>query len=147
MTESISIKGLAETQRAIYKYSETLGDKVMLLALRAGANAMLRQIRASAPVKTGRLKKAIVVKTSRINRRRRNGKVGVYIVAMEGSRTNKKTALYARWVEKGYKRGKTEVRGKHFIDGTFERHKEQARDLIINAIEIGGEKLARQIGL
>ena len=142
---TVSIKGLAETQKAIYEFSEALGDKVTLLALRAGANHSLKAIRHAAPVDTGRLKKAIVLKTSKLNRRRRNGKVGVYIVAKEGARNNKRTALYARWVEKGYKRGKTRVPGKHFIEGAFDRTKQQALDIILTAIEQGGDRLAQEI--
>jgi HK97 gp10 family phage protein len=143
----IDIHGLAETQRAIYQFSKRLGDRVTLLALRLGANYMLKRIREAEPVKTGRLKRATVVKTSRINKRRRNGKVGVYITVKKGSsRTDLRGAYYAKIVEGGYKKGQTVVPGRKFVSSTFNGNKEQALDITLQAIEQGGQLLIQEIG-
>jgi HK97 gp10 family phage protein len=189
----IDIRGIAETQRALYQFSEKLGDRVILRALRAGANSMRKQIRDAAPVKTGRMKRATVVATSKIHRRRRDGVVGVYITVRPGkSRTDPKGAYYARFVEHGFKRGSrqigtkeairsgvvtedqhaaaleraneqrrnsrsrarvrvryrgggTAVPARHFISNTFESSKEQSLNIIINAIEQGGQQLLQEM--
>lgn len=142
----IDIHGLAETQRALYQFSERLGDRVTLLALRTGANYILKKVREAEPVKTGRLKRATVVKNSRINQRRRNGKVGVYITVKPGKkRTDLKGAWYGKFVEVGYKRGSTVVSGKHFVKSTFENNKQAALDIVLTAIEQGGQTLINEI--
>ncbi|MGZ8916227.1 MAG: HK97-gp10 family putative phage morphogenesis protein [Methylobacter sp.] len=142
----IDIRGLAETQRALYQFSERLGDRVTLLALRTGANYMLKKVREAEPVKTGRLKRATVVKNSRINQRRRNGKVGVYITVKPGKkRTDTKGAWYGKFVEIGYKRGSTVITGRHFVKATFEANKQAAIDLTLQAIEEGGQRLLQEI--
>lgn len=106
MDVEVNISGLAETQRAIYDFSERLGDKVTLLALRLGGNFMLKNIRNAEPKKTGRLRRATVLNKSKINQRRRNGKVGLYIVVKKGKkRDDQKGAYYAGWVEYGHNTG------------------------------------------
>jgi HK97 gp10 family phage protein len=185
----IDIRGIAETQQAIYRFSERLGDRVTLLALRAGANYMLKKVRAAEPVKTGRMKRATVVATSKIHRRRRDGVVGVYITVKRGkSRDDQKGAYYAKFVENGFNRGSkqigtqeairrgivtedqhaeairranerrrnsrvrvryraggTLVPGKHFIHDTFESSKEKSLNIIVSAIEQGGQRLVQEI--
>jgi HK97 gp10 family phage protein len=112
----IDIRGIAETQQAIYRFSEKLGDRVTLRALRAGANHMLKQVRAAEPVKTGRMKRATVVATSRIHRRRRDGQVGVYITVRKGkTRDDKRGAYYAGFVEHGYRRGGRQIGAREAI--------------------------------
>jgi HK97 gp10 family phage protein len=144
---SIDIRGLAETQRAIYDFSEKLGDRVTLLALRAGANFMLKKVRAAEPVKTGRLKRATVVKTSRINQRRRNGKVGVYLTIKKGKKKDDpKGAYYGYFVEHGYKKAAANIAGKQFVSNTFNANKNEALTIIVTALERGGEQLIQQIG-
>jgi hypothetical protein len=124
----IDIRGLAETQRSIYEFSEKLGDRVTLLALRAGANYMLKQVRAAEPVKTGRMKRATVVQTSKINRRRRNGKVGVYITIKKGrSRDDSKGAYYANWVENGFNRGSKQITARQAISSGIVSDAEHVR--------------------
>jgi len=146
MSDGIDIRGLAETQRTLYQFSERLGDRVTLLALRAGANYMLKKVREAAPVKTGRLKRATVVKNSRLNRRRRNGKVGVYLVVSKGKRrTDTKGAWYGRFVEGGYKRGNTQIAGRKFVSATLSSNKQQALDITLQAIEDGGLRLIQTI--
>lgn len=142
----INIHGLAETQRALYQFNERLGDRVTLLALRTGANYLLRKVRDAEPVKTGRLKRATVVLGSRINRRRRNGKVGVYITVKAGRKRNdQKGAWYGRFVENGYKKGATIVPGRKFVKSTFEANRQSALELILTAIEQGGQQLVSEI--
>lgn len=143
---NIDIRGLAETQRAIYQFSERLGDRVTVLALRTGAKMILQKVRAAAPRKTGRLKRATVVATSRINQRRRNGKVGVYLRVKPGrSRADLKGAWYGKFVENGYKRGQTVVPGRKFVRNTFDANKQAALNLILTAIETGGRQLLGEI--
>ncbi len=143
---NIDIRGLAETQRAIYQFSERLGDRVTMLALRTGAKMILQKVRAAAPVKTGRLKRATVVANSRIHQRRRNGKVGVYLRVKPGrSRSDMKGAWYGKFVENGYKRGQTQVPGRKFVRNTFDANKQAALDLILAAIETGGRQLLGEI--
>lgn len=141
----INISGLAETQRELYAFSAALGDKVTVLALRAGANFMLKKIREAEPKKTGRLKRATVTKNSRINRRRVNGKVGVYVVVKSGKRSDPKSALYGQFIERGYKRKDTVVSGKHFVTSTFAAHKNEALSTILTAIDEGGRRLVQDI--
>jgi HK97 gp10 family phage protein len=148
MTDSveINIHGLAETQRRLYQFSERLGDRVTLLALRAGAKFLLKKIREVEPVRTGRLRKATVVANSRINRRRLNGKVGVYITVKPGrSRADQRGAYYAGFVERGYKKGNTTVTGRKFVKSTFEANKQAALDIVLAALEQGGQTLISEI--
>lgn len=145
---SVNIHGAAEVTRALYQFSDRLGDRVTLLALRSGANYMLKQIRQAAPVKTGRLKRSIKTSQSKIHTRRRDGVVGVYITVKAGkSRKDPKGAWYGRFIENGYKRKNgTTITGKRFVSSTFNSSKEAATTLIINNIEQAGQQLARQIG-
>jgi len=132
----IDIRGIAETQQAIYQFSEKLGDRVTLLALRAGANFMLKKIRAAAPVRTGRLRKAIKVSTSKINRRRRNGKVGVFLRINPGkSRDDLRGAYYGKFVENR----------KHFVRDTFNQNKDESLDIILAALEQGGQRISQEL--
>ena len=140
---SIEVKDLVKTQKAIYRFSEQLGDRVTLLALRLGANYMLKSVRLAAPVKTGNLRRSITVKNSRIHRRTRNGKVGVYMTIKYGK--GNRARVYGSFVERGYTRGKTTVKGKHFIQNTFQSQKQQALEIILNGIDDGGKKLIAEI--
>ena len=142
----IDISGLQETQKAIYDFSNKLGDRVTQMALRSGANFMLKQIRESAPKRTGRLRRALVVKNSRIHQRRRNGNVGVYITIRPGkNRNDPKGAYYGRFVESGYRRGKKQVAGRFFVKNTFNRLKEPSAQLIVKNIETAGQQLADKL--
>jgi HK97 gp10 family phage protein len=143
---SIDIHGLVETQRALYQFSERLGDRVTLLALRTGAKFMLKKVRADQPKKTGRLKRATVIATSRINQRRRNGRVGVYITVKPGrSRADLRGAWYGKFVEYGYTKGQTVVPGRNIVKSTFESNKQEALDLVLAALEQGGQRLIQEI--
>lgn len=142
----VDIKGIKETQQQLEKFSVKLADRIILLALRSGANFMLKQIRQAQPKRTGRLRRATVVKTSRINRRRRNGRVGVYITIKAGKKRNDpKGAYYGRFVEGGYKRGSKKVAGKFFVRNTFNTTKKQSLELVIKNIESAGKKLSRKL--
>ena len=144
---AIEIRGIAETQQRINEFSEKLGDRVALLALRAGANFMLKKVREAEPKKTGRLRRATVVQTSRLNRRRVNGKVGVYLVVKPGKKKDDpRGAYYGQFLERGYKRKSGAViPGKKFVSATFDLHKQEALDTVLAAIERGGEQLINAI--
>ncbi len=142
----VDIQGLAQTQRALYDFSERLGDRVTVLALRAGARFMLKKIREAEPHRTGRLKRATVIRNSSLDRRRVNGKVGLYITVKSKSRTDPRSAVYGQFLEKGFKRKNgVVVPGLHFVTATFETHKQQALNDILTAIEQGGRILASEI--
>ena len=144
---SIRIQGIAEIQRALFQLNARLGERVTRLALRKGANFMLKQVRAIAPIKTGRLKKAIVVKTSKIHTVRKNGDVGVYLVVKSGKRDNQKTALYGRWLERGYKKGNTQVAGRKFVTNTFNTNAPTALAIMIEASDVATRQLAQELNL
>lgn len=170
----IRIDGAADVIRRLNSYSLQLGDRVTLLALRAGANFMKKQIQSAAPVgKTGRLKRSIRVSRSKINTRARRGAVGVYIKPFAGKkRDDSRGAYYARFVEDGFETkgidtghrtnrlGSTGLRsgrktqpsgnfipGKKFIKNTFNTNRETMVDIIIQSIETGGAELANRLGL
>lgn len=115
MTESITIKGLPELQRALFKFSDKLGTKVTQVVLKKGANYMAGQIRAAAPVKTGRLRRSVSVRNSRIVKVQRSGHVGVYILVGGRARSNPRGAWYGKFVELGYNRGSKQVSGSEAI--------------------------------
>jgi HK97 gp10 family phage protein len=100
---TVNLRGIAEFNRALFSFSDRLGERVTKLALRQGANFMLKNIRAAAPKKTGRLRRAIKIKNSKINRIRSNGKVGLFITISPGkSRIDPKGAYYGPFQEYGY---------------------------------------------
>lgn len=106
---SLTVSGLPEINKALYAYSQQLGDKVVLASLREGAKLVQRQARAAAPRKSGRLARAIVVKTSKLHSAKRGGMLGVYLTIRTGKgKADPKDGFYGRWQEKGWNvRGKT----------------------------------------
>jgi len=170
----IRINGLREVQKALYSYSEKLGDKVVIGSLKQGARVVSREAKKRAPKKTGRLRKAIVVKASKINSRRRKGnKIGVYLTIRGGKGKNDpKDGYYGRWQEDGWNThgkssgsrakirsffgrktgrktapGKTDVPGKKFIKGAFKTQKGNAVRLIVASAERGAEVIAKRLQL
>jgi hypothetical protein len=111
-TVDIEISNVSDVSRRLYAFSSKLGDRITYMALRSGAKLILAEARSRVPVKTGRLKKALTVKNSRINRRRRNGKVGIYLSINPGrSRDDNRGAYYGKFVDLGYKRGSKQITG------------------------------------
>ena len=106
MTEMIiDVKGLREVNKALYSYSRQLGDKVVLAALRQGANVIAKQLRATLPDgKTHALKKGVRVARSKINNGRKNpGVIGVYIRMKKGTaRSDPLDPFYERFLDQGY---------------------------------------------
>ena len=169
--QAITITGIRETQKALYSYSQQLGDRVVRGALRQGANYVLRGIKELIPVKTGLLKRrGFRVANSRIhNGRMSSSMIGVYI----GMRKKKGDPFYGRFQNDGWnthgksaggKRaairaafgsrtgrktmpGKTNVPGKKFVQRGFEFRKEAAVQLIVRAAEVGAEIVKRKVGL
>jgi HK97 gp10 family phage protein len=148
MEVDIQVHGAAEVTRRLYQFSNRLGDRVILLAVRNGANFLLKKVREAEPKKSGRLRRATRVAKSKIHTSRRDGQIGVYLTISKGKkRDDPRGAWYGRFVEHGYKRGTTQVPGRHFIANTFDRNKETTARLIIADIEQAGIQLAREIGL
>lgn len=164
----IKVSGLKEVQAALYSYSRQLGDKVVLAALKQGANLVKRAVVQTAPVKSGRLKRGFRVANSRIHRGRGTGRLGVYLAL----RTKKKgDPFYGRFQEDGWNvkgpargkgrsarvpgsrsgrktaPGKRDVPGKFFIQKAYLANREAAAQLIIKAAEVGAEIVKRKVGL
>jgi HK97 gp10 family phage protein len=99
----MKVSGLKEVQRSLYAFSQQLGDKVVIDALRLGARAMQAKARAGAPKLTGRLRRGIVVKKSKINNGKRKEALGVYLTIRTGKgRKDPKDAFYGRFIEDGW---------------------------------------------
>jgi HK97 gp10 family phage protein len=172
----IKVSGLREVQKSLYAYSQQLGDKVVLDALRLGARAMQAKAKANAPRLTGRLRRGIVVKKSKINNGKRSETLGVYLTLRKGrGRADPKDAFYGRFLEDGYNvRGKSrtgkgqrkeivnrfgsrtgrkslpgsrDIPGIKFIKNAFDSTKEQSARLIIAAVERGATLLKNKVGL
>lgn len=143
--EVLTITGLKETQRALYAYSQQLGDRVVRGALRQGANHVLRGIRELVPVKTGLLKRrGFRVANSRIhNGRSSSAMIGVYI----NLRKRKGDPFYGRFQNDGWQAGNTKVPGKGFVQRAFNERKAAAVDLIVRSAEAGAEVVKRRVGL
>jgi len=108
----ITVSGLQETQKALYAYSQQMGDRVVRMALRQGANHVLKGIRDRVPVKTGLLKRrGFRVANSRVHNGRRAGALlGIYISLRKG----KGDPFYGRfqndgWVPRGFKSNGVDV--------------------------------------
>lgn len=152
MAEAFEIKvtGLKEVQKALYSYSQQLGDKVVIAALTQGARLVQRAAKGRAPVLTGRLKRGIVVKKSKINSARRGGNlIGVYLALRKGKgRKDPKDAFYGRFIEDGFTaRDGKKITGKQFITGALESTRESAVRLIVSSVERGAEIVKRKLGL
>lgn len=142
--ETITITGLRDVQKSLYAYSQQLGDRVVLGALRQGANLIRKEMQKEIPVKTGLLKKGFVVKRSKIHRGRLStDMIGIYLALRKG----KTAPFYGRFQNDGYRAGKTKVPGKHFVQSAFEANKQDAVRLIVADAEAGAAVLARKVGL
>lgn len=142
---AIKVTGLSEATKALYAYSQQLGDRVVKGALRVGANYIARIARANAPVKTGLLKRrGIVVRNSKIHRGKSSkDMIGVYLTIAR----KKGDPFYGRFQEAGWKAGKRNIPGKRFIDKAFEQNKEKAVEAIQQSAIAASEVLARKVGL
>jgi phage protein, HK97 gp10 family len=141
---TITVTGLKEVQKRLYSYSQQLGDRVVLGALRQGANLVKKVAQENAPVKTGKLKRGIRVTRSKIHRGKSSrDMIGVYLSVRKG----KSGPYYAKFQEDGWKAGKRLIPGKKFIDRAFIEKREEAAALIIKAASASADLLARKIGL
>lgn len=106
MAEAFEIKvtGLKEVQKALYSFSQKLGDRIVIASLQQGANLVKRAAKNSAPRKSGRLRSAIVVRKSRIHSGRLSGDmIGVYLTIRTGKgKKDPKDGFYGRWQESGW---------------------------------------------
>ena len=169
----IKISGLDETRKALFAYSDRLGQSVVLKALKAGARVTQKTAKASAPLKTGRLKRAIVVRNSKLYSKRklkRTGKLGVYLTIRTGKgRRDPKDGYYGRFQEDGWNargeygprylitsvfgtrtgrktlRSNNNIEGKQFIKRAFRSTRGKAAAVIIKSAEKGAEVLARRM--
>lgn len=147
---TIEIKGLRETQRALFAYSQQLGDRVVIAALTQGARLVQRAAKARAPVLTGRLKRGIVVRKSKIYSARRGGNtLGVYLSLRKGrGKKDPKDAFYGRFIEDGFTaKGGKKIPGKRFIQSALASTQEAAVQLIVQSAERGAEIVKRKVGL
>lgn len=168
--ESITVTGLQEVQRTLYRYSQQLGDRVVRGALRQGANYVLKGIKELVPVRTGLLqRRGFRVANSKIH----NGKastdmIGIYI----SLRKKKGDPFYGRfqndgWLPQGPRHGikggdrkkaverfrqetaggKKRVPGKGFVQRAFNERKAAAVQLIVSSAEAGAEVVKRRLGM
>lgn len=136
----VKVTGLKEAQKALYSYSQQLGDKVVIDSLKQGARIVQRAAKAAAPLRTGRLKRAIVIKKSKIyNGKRRSDMIGVFLTILSGKRYGKRDAYYGRFQEDGW-----EVRGKKRTatntPGRWNRHRSK---YLLSRAATGGRKSMR----
>ena len=168
MEESaITVTGLQEVQKQLYQFSQQLGDKVVLAALRQGANLVKQEIMQSVPVRTGKLRRGFKVALSKIhNKRYSDDLIGVYLTLKKG----KDAPFYGRFINDGWNthgkyvgwskarsaartkrsgrvtaKGKTDVEGKQFIQKGFAAKRAAAVTLIVRSATAGAELLARKI--
>ena len=159
----IKITGIDEVNRSLYRYSQQLGDKVVIASLRNGAKLVQKAAKNRAPKNTGLLRRSIIVRNSKKYKKTRTpGKLGVYLTI------NSKKAFYGRFLEDGWnthgKRvqrrqlrsaigsrtsrktlpGKTNVSGMRFIKGAWASYRSQAVRLIIKSVERGEEIVRRK---
>lgn len=168
--EGFTVTGLKETQATLYAYSQQMGDRVVRMALRQGANYVLKGIKDAVPVKTGLLKRrGFKVANSRIhNGRRASEMIGVYIHLRK---KEKDDPFYGRfqndgWVPQGAGNalkggtrrraeqraaqvagGKKKVPGKGFVQRAFADRGPAAVELIVKAAEAGAEAIKRRLGM
>jgi HK97 gp10 family phage protein len=172
----IKVTGLKEVQKSLYQYSQQLGDKVVMDALRLGARFMQARAKSNAPKLTGRLRRGIVVKKSKIYNGKRNETLGVFLTLRKGrGRADTKDAFYGRFIEDGWNvRGKSrtakgqraeivsrfgsrtgrktlpgnrDIPGIKFMDRAYKTTREQSATIIVQAVERGSEILKSKIGL
>ena len=141
MSESITVTGLKETQKALYAYSQQLGDRVVLASLRQGAAVVLKAVRATAPVYQGKPKKYVIkgalrrgfrVFKSKIHNGKMSGSmIGVYLTIKKGKGRGTDDPFYGRWIENGWNaRGKKNAPGTKpelGIDGNWRSPKTASR--------------------
>jgi HK97 gp10 family phage protein len=155
MADAITITGLKEIQKSLYSYSQRLGDRVVLGALRQGANLIKREAQANAPVSKngnpklgttpGNLKRGIVVRKSKIHRGKLSSDmIGLYLTIKS---TKKTDPFYGRFQESGWKAGNRLIPGKKFIDRAFHDKKEEAVALIVKSATSAADLLAAKLGL
>lgn len=150
MAETLEITGLKEAQKALYAYSQQMGDRVVRSALRQGANLVLRQARANAPRRTGALRKALRVANSRLyNGKRSRDVIGLYLSIRKGKgRKDSRDAFYGRFVESGWtSRGGRAIPGKRFVQRAYQAQRQAAARLIAQSAIRGAEIVARRTGL
>lgn len=155
MAETITIHGLRDVQRKLYSYSQQLGDRVVLGALRQGANLVKKQAQLYAPVgksdsrlgiQGGLLRKSIRVSRSKLHSGRTSKDlIGVYV----NIRLGKKGAFYGRFQEDGWRAGKAKkfIPGKKFIERAFLDKREDAVNLIVRSATSAADLLAVKLGL
>lgn len=170
----IKVNGLAEVQRALFAFSNKLGEKVVIDSLKQGARVISREAKRRAPKRTGRVRRAIVVKKSKINSLRRTGnRAGVYITLRKGKgKSDPKDGFYGRFIEDGWnthgKRnaaryeitsvfggrtgrktgpGRRNVPGREFIKGAFLAKRNEAVRLAALSAERGAKVISRRLGL
>jgi len=171
---SIRVTGLKEAQKALYSYSQQMGDHVVIASLKEGAKVMQKQARANAPKITGRLRRGIVVKKSKMfTGRKTPGLLGVFLcLRLAGGRKDPKDAFYGRFVEYGYNSrgpgggfrrtitsrfgtrtgrksqpGKTDVPGREFMGRAYNSTREMAAQAVVRSAIAGSEVVARRTGL
>ena len=169
MDDVIKVNGVSELNKALYSFSQQLGDKVALAALREGANLVRKTLKDIVPVRTGKLRKGFIVARSKIHSGRQSGDmIGVYLTLRKGTKARaakggraareaNPSPFYSRFLNDGWKPGKRgkksgfdgrqKVPGLRFVQSAFEGQKHAAVRVIIQSAEAGAAVLAKKTGL
>jgi HK97 gp10 family phage protein len=154
MADEIEVKGLKEVQKALYAYSQKLGDKVVIGALKIGATVIKKEIERRAPVykgsprayvKPGTLKRGFKISKSRIyNGRGGTGTIGVYLTLKKGKgRHDPKDPFYGKFIEAGF-RNKQGIR---FVEDAFLTRRDESVRVIVAAADSAADLLTKKVGL
>lgn len=157
MNFSIKVTGLQEAQKALYAYSQQMGDRVVIASLMNGAKLMQKQAKINAPKVSGRLRKGIIARKSKlITPRKKPGMLGVYLTFRTTSakktgirgRDNPKDAFYGKILEGEWTdRGGNKHAGIRMMGRAFDSMAEASANLIVRSAIAGSEVVARRTGL
>ena len=172
--EAIKITGLKEVQRTLYAYSQQLGDKVVLGALRKGAQlirrAAIANLDSTTKIKTGRLRKGFrIIKSKQFRGTFSGDMIGVYLTI---AKKKKDDPYYGRFLEDGWsphgvrigprsairaafgsrtgrktQPGNPKIDGRHFIENAWNEKRESAVNLIVQSATAAADLLAKKLNL
>ena len=124
MKVGLTIHGGRELEAKLQQLDRTTAKKYTRQALRAGAAVIRKEARDNAPVESGQLKRAIRTRAGRTKK----GSVSVLVSA--SSKWYSGDEFYAAFQEFGFKAGRTQVEGKHFLQNAAESKKDEAARVV-----------------
>ena len=160
MSDTVTITtNVSNVIKQLYDYSDKLGNKLALNAVKEGGKYIAQQLANEVPVRKGTLQKNIFIKKSKIKTPRRTGEMSVFVSFRRGKRAKIQTkkynflgvtvkrstkvkdamrlAYYARFVNSGTKFQKAQ----RFVERTNTTHGDRAVQIVIAALEKGSQIL------